>query len=142
MAKNDIFENDFLKLIFNGVPIAGLADNAAVPLTQLYVSLHNGSPGEDGNQSTNETSYGAYTRIPVSRSVAGWAVVNNTVTNNVNVNFPQCSTGTDTISHVGVGTDETGTGKLLYSGAIAASLPVSPGVQPAFNVGGLTISED
>lgn len=142
MAKNDVFENDLLKLIFNGVPIAGLADNAAVPITQLYVSLHTASPGEDGNQSTSETSYGAYTRIPVSRSAGGWAVVNNTATNNVNVNFPQCATGTSTITHVGVGTDETGAGKLLYSGALGASLNVSPGVQPAFNVGGLTISEE
>lgn len=142
MAKSNVFENDFLKLIFNQVPIAGLADPAAVPLTNLYVSLHNGNPDEDGNQSTNETSYGGYARIGVSRSTSGWAVVNNQVSNNVNVNFAQCTSGTDTITHVGVGTDETGTGKLLYYGALGASLAISPGVQPAFNVGGLIISED
>lgn len=143
MSKGDVFETDLLKLIFNGTPIDGLAENDATsPNTQLYVALHSADPTESGGQNSSEVSYGGYTRIGVSRSPSGWAVVGDSVSNNVNINFPQCSTGTTTITHVSVGTDQTGVGKLLYSGAIGTPLPVSPGVVPAFNVGNLTISED
>lgn len=38
-GKTDVFENDLLKLIFNGTAIANLADNAA-PLNNLYLTLH------------------------------------------------------------------------------------------------------
>ena len=32
-GKTDIFENDFLKLIFHGTAISGIADNSATPIT-------------------------------------------------------------------------------------------------------------
>jgi len=58
------------------------------------------------------------------------------------VQFPQCSSGTATITHVAVGTAASSTGKLLYSGALAASLAVSSGIQPQFAAGSLVVSED
>jgi hypothetical protein len=36
----------------------------------------------------------------------------------------------------------SGTTKLLYSGALSASLSVSSGIQPQFAAGSLVISED
>lgn len=48
-GKGDTFENDVLKLIFNGTAIANLADNAASsPLTNLEVSLHTADPTDSG----------------------------------------------------------------------------------------------
>lgn len=58
MSKGNTFENDLLLLIFNATAIGNIADNAASsPLTNLYVSLHTGDPGEAGNQTTNECAY-------------------------------------------------------------------------------------
>lgn len=72
MSKGNTFENDLLKLIFQGVAIANIADNAASsPLTNLRCSLHTADPAEAGNQSSNEANYGAYARVNVGRSTTG-----------------------------------------------------------------------
>ena len=143
-AKGNTFENDLLKLIFNATAIANIADNAATsPLTNLYVSLHTGDPGEAGNQTTNETSYGSYVRVAVARGTSGWTVTNNSVTNAAGVTFAQCSSGTASITHFAIGTASTGTGKVLYKGALTSptSLAVSSGVQPQFAASSLTVTE-
>ena len=50
-AKGSTFDNDLLKLIFNGTTIANIADNAvSSPLTNLYVSLHTATPAAGGSQ--------------------------------------------------------------------------------------------
>lgn len=143
MSKADVFENDLLKLIFQATAIANLADNAATsPLTNLYVSLHTADPGESGNQSTSEATYTGYARVAVARTTGGWTVTGNAVENAAAINFPACTGGTNTITHFGVGTLSTGTGKLLYKGALTASLAVSAGITPSFAAGALDITED
>lgn len=143
MSKGNTFENDLMLLVFNATAIANLADNAGTsPLTNLYVSLHTADPGEAGNQSTSEATYGSYARVAVARSGSGWTVTNNQAVNAALVQFPQCTSGTNTITHVGVGTAASSTGKLLYKGVLSASLAVSSGIQPQFSGGSLTVSED
>lgn len=143
MSKGNTFETELLELIFNGTPIANIADDAAVsPLAQIWVSLHTADPGEGGSQTTNEATYGSYARVNVNRSSGAWIVSANEVTNDSLIQFPQCTSGSNTITHVAVGTDISGAGKLLYSGALSASLAVSTGIQPQFAPGDLTISED
>jgi hypothetical protein len=143
MSKGNTFENDILLLIFNATGIANIADNAASsPLTNLFVSLHTADPGEAGNQTTNEATYGGYARVAVARSGSGWTVTGNAVENAALVQFPQCTSGTNTITHVGVGTASSSTGKLLYKGALTSSLAVSTGIQPQFAAGALDITED
>ena len=89
MSAGNTFENDLLKLIFNGTAIANIADNAAAsPLTSLYVSLHTGDPGEAGSQTTNEAAYTSYARVAVARSGVGWTVSGSTVTNAALIQFP------------------------------------------------------
>ena len=63
------------------------------------------------------------------------------VENAAEVAFPQCTGGSNTITHFAVGTKATGTGKVLYKGALTASLAVSNGITPSFAAGALTISE-
>lgn len=143
MSKGNTFENDILLLIFNGTAIANIADNAASsPLTNLFVSLHTADPGEAGNQTTSEATYGGYARVAVARTSGGWTVTGNAVENAALIQFPQCTSGTNTITHVGVGTASSSTGKLLYKGALTASLSVSSGIQPQFAAGALDITED
>lgn len=143
MSKANTFETDILALVFNATPIAGLADNAASsPITNLYVSLHTADPGEAGDQTTSEAAYTSYARVAVARTSGAWTVSGNSVTNAAAVSFPQCTGGSSTATHVGVGTSASGAGKLLYKGALTASLAVSLGIQPLFAASALVINED
>ncbi len=143
MSKGNTFENDLLLLIFNATAIGNIADNAATsPLTNLYVSLHTADPGEAGNQSTNECAYTSYARVAVARSGSGWTVSGNTVTNAALIQFPQCTGSSETATHFAIGTAASSTGKILYKGALSASLAISSGIQPQFGAGDLDGTED
>lgn len=131
MSKSDVFENDLLKLIFNGTAIAGLADNAASsPVTSLYLALHTADPGEAGNQSTSEVSYTGYARAAVARTLGGWTVSSNSVSPVANVDFGAATAGTATVTHVSIGTAASGAGKILYRGAISPTIAIAAGVTP------------
>ena len=142
MSKSNAFENSLLKLIFNATAIANLADNAASsPLTNLYVSLHTADPGEAGDQSTSEATYTSYARVAVLRTSGGWTVTNNSVSPVANIDFPNCTGGTNTITYFGVGTASSGAGVLYYSGPVTPSIAVSSGVTPRLTTAS-TITED
>lgn len=131
MSAGNTFENDLMKLIFNGTAIANIADNAAsAPLTNLYLSLHTSDPGEAGDQTTNETSYTSYARVAVARSGSGWTVTANSVSPVATISFPACTGSTATITHFAVGTASSSTGKLLISGTVTPNISVSSGVTP------------
>lgn len=142
MPKSTTFSNDLAALIFNATAIANMADNAAgSPLTNLYLSLHTASPGIGGAQTTNETSYTNYARIAVARTVGGWTVASGAAQNAALAQFPQCGASGATLTHVAVGTAASGAGKVLYAGALNASLAVSNLIQPQFSAGALTVTE-
>jgi len=142
MSKSNAFENSLLKLIFNATAIANLADNAASsPLTNLYVSLHTADPGEAGDQSTSEATYTGYARVAVLRTTGGWTVTNNSVSPVANIDFANCTGGTNTITYFGVGTASRGAGVLYYSGTVTPSISVSSGVTPRLTTAS-TITED
>jgi len=143
MSKSNIFENDLLKLIFNGTPIANIADNSSVsPLTNLYLSLHTADPGEAGDQTTNEISYVGYNRVAVPRNSLGWTVTNNIVRPTDSIDFGVMTDGTpNTVTHVGFGTAVSGVGKLLYIGTISPNISVAVGVAPRVSSSS-TITED
>lgn len=143
MSKSDTFENDLLKLIFNAIAIANLADNAAAgPLTNLYISLHTADPGEAGNQSTNETAYTGYVRMPLLRTAGGWTVTGNSVSPVADVDFPACTAAPGAaITHMGIGVAVNGATKLLYSGTLTPNITVAISVAPRVKAG-TTITED
>ncbi|MGE0722814.1 MAG: hypothetical protein AB7O45_00490 [Alphaproteobacteria bacterium] len=131
MSKGNTFENDLMKLIFNATPIANIADNAASgPLGHLRVALHTGNPDETGNQTTSECAYGAYARVSVARTTAGWTVTNNSASPAAAIEFPQATSGTETVTHWSVGTATSGTGKILYKGTVTPNIAVAAGVTP------------
>jgi len=131
MSKSNTFENDLQKLTFNGTAITNYADNAASsPLTNLYVSLHTADPDEAGNQTTSEADYTGYSRVAVARTTSGWTVTANSVSPAADIVFPACTGGTNTITHMAIGTDPTGTGKILYYGTVTPEISVETGVTP------------
>lgn len=141
-AKSDAFENDLLKLIFHGTPIPGLADNAAAPLTTLYLSLHTSDPGEAGGQNTNEVNYTGYQRVAVARSAAGWSINSNQVNPVAPIEFGEMTGGTSgTATYAAIGTAEVGVGKILYRGSLSPTIPFNIGVTPRLRTT-TTITED
>lgn len=142
MSKSDTFESDWLKLIFNATPIAGLADNAATtPNTVLYLSLHTADPGETGDQSTNEVNYVGFARKSVARTTGGFAVSGTapaqaaTVTDN---DFPPCGadqTGAQIATFFSVGVGASGATKRLYSGSVSPPIVFNNGVTPRLSAG-------
>lgn len=146
MSKGNTFENDLLALIFNATTIANIANNASTsPLTQLFVSLHTADPGEAGDQTTSECNYTSYARVGVNRNSGGWTVTGNSVSPAANIDFANPSNSTNlpqTATHFAIGTASTGTGKVLYKGALSPSIVISnTGVTPRITTG-TTITED
>jgi hypothetical protein len=142
MSKGNTFENDLLLLVFNATPIAGIADNAASgALTDLYVSLHTGNPGEGGDQTTSECTYSGYSRKAVARSSGGFTVSGNSVSPVADIVFGSCVSGSETATYGAIGTDASGTGKIIYSGALSPTIAISAGYIPKI-VTGSTITED
>ena len=132
MSKGNSLENSLLLLLFNATAIANIADNAASsPLTNLYVSLHTADPGEAGSQTTSEISYTGYARVAVARTSGGWTVTANSVSPAAEIAFTISSGGSGgTVTHFAVGTASSGTGKLLFSGAVSPNFVVASGVTP------------
>lgn len=136
MSKGNTLETDVLRKIFN-------ATNPAWDgIGNIFVSLHTGDPGEAGDQTTNEATYTSYARVSVSRDSGGWTVASGTSNNTAAITFPQCTGGSNVITHVGIGTATSGAGVLLYKGALNASLSVSNLITPSFPISALQIVED
>ena len=132
MPKSSAFQNDILKLIFNGTAISNVADNAATaPLTGLFLSLHTADPGLAGTQATSEVAYTGYARVAVVRTTAGWTVTGNSLSPVVGIEFPEMTAGTNGVAtHASIGVASTGASKILYSGALTPTIAYAQGVTP------------
>lgn len=128
---SDTFENDIMKLIFNGTAIANVADNAATsPLTNLFVSLHTTTLDDTSVQTTNEVSYTGYARAQVLRTSGGWTITGNSVSPTTTISFGPCTAGSTSALWAAIGTSLTGTGKILFYGQLSSSISISVGVTP------------
>jgi hypothetical protein len=145
MSKSNTWENGLLLLLFNNTNFAAIGDATGLRGSStagtFYVSLHTADPGEAGTQATNEASYGAYARVSVPRSGSNWTVTGNTVNPAALIAFPNCTSGTNTITHFGIGTAISGAGVLLYKGTVSPNIAVSSGVTPRLTTA-TAISED
>ncbi len=140
MSKSNTFETDLLELIFNATDISSLATGSTT--TSLWVSLHEGDPGEAGDQTTNETAYTGYARTRTDRVSTGWTVATGTANPNSAITFPQAtSTSTGTIDYASVGMSSSGTGYLIYSGALSPTINYGQNVTPQLSTDS-AITED
>jgi hypothetical protein len=136
MSKSNTLETQILQKLFNDTALPWDAAST------LYISLHSSDPGEAGSQTTNEVAYTSYARVGIARNSGGFTVSGNQAVNAALAQFPQCTGSTATATHFGVGTAASGTGTLLYKGALTASLSISSGIQPQANASALVITED
>jgi hypothetical protein len=141
MSKSNAAETDLLKLIFQAVSWANLADNTGTsPAANLTIALHTSDPGEGGTQSTNEISYTGYARINVVRTSSGWTVSSGSCSPVANIDFGQMTAGAGgTVSFFSIG---TGTSNyMIYSGTVTPNISVVNGVVPRLTTAS-TITED
>jgi hypothetical protein len=136
MGKSNTFAAGWLALVFQGTTIAGIAQNVVSgALTELWVALHTANPGAAGNQATSEAAYTGYARVGIVRTSSGWSLSGEEINPVSNISFPTCTGGTETETYASIGTDQTGTGEILYSGPITPPISVSPGIPPTLLTG-------
>lgn len=144
MSATNAFEAGIMALIFENTNYANVGDatglRGSTTAGVFYISLHTGDPGEAGNQTTSESAYTNYARVSVARAAAQWSHASGVTDNDNAITFATCGVTGSTITHVGVGSDSSGTGNLYFTGT--ASLSVSNGITPSFAAGALDITCD
>ncbi len=144
MSKSNATENDIVKFIANAVAMPAYGSN-------LQVNLHVADPGEAGTATTSAPTYTGYAAVAVSRDGAGWTICDgtnpytanasgNAFKNTAEITFPECTGGSDTITHGSVSV--VATGQILYKGALTASVNVSNLITPRFPAGTFICAED
>jgi len=133
MSKSNTTEVDTLAANLKGTDPSWRAN------ANRWIALYTADPGEAGTATTNESAYGSYARVAVP--IADWTGT-NPLTNTNLLQFPACTSGSETITHVAIVTTASGAGQILYSGALNASRAVSAGIQPQFAPSALSVSED
>jgi hypothetical protein len=138
MAGSDAFNNvgDAIGPIFTG---------------SRYISLHTADPTEEGDQTSSEITYTGYTRV-LQFSGLPWDISGGTATLAATGNglvlgadsmaFPQVTGGSGTATHFGIGTASSGTGILIYAGALSPNIVCGAGVTPRVTDGTTTITEE
>lgn len=136
MSKANTTENETLDAILRA------QDPSWRSNASRYIALHTADPGEGGSATTSEAAYGSYARVTVTAATGFSAGSGGSSANTGLLQFPECTSGSETITHVSIVTTASGAGQILYSGALTASRSISSGIQPQFAIGALTITED
>jgi hypothetical protein len=144
MSATNYFETCTLKHIFQNAALSGIGDTTGLPASTaagcLYVAI--GTAMSDGEIPTfTEANYGAYARVGMCRSAAGWTVTNNVACNTAAVTFPQAISGTNCACYFAI-FDCLTAGNHLINGTITTPLAISVGITPEFATGTLCVSLD
>jgi len=149
MSATNAMAAAMLSLYFENVDHANIGNAGGLLQSTVpgvfYISLHTADPGETGTQTTSEATFTSYARKSVVRGTGTWTVTTAdpaVATNDAAITFVTCTGGTNTITHFGIGTDTSGAGNLLFSGALDSSLAVSNGITPEFAINALDITAD
>jgi len=105
-----------------------------------YLALFTGDPGESASLAA-EADYTGYSRVALTKATA-WTDGGSSFTNAALIQFGACTVGTNALTHFAVVDTASGAVAQMISGALSATLNVSPGIQPQFAGGALTITCD
>lgn len=134
MSLSNATENAILKAALQGTDPSWRAG------TTQYLALFTADPGESGSLAA-EANYTGYSRIALTKSSA-WTDGGSSFGNAALLQFGACSSGTNAITHFAVVDTASGAINMMISGALAATLNVSAGIQPQFPVAELQVSCD
>jgi hypothetical protein len=135
MSFSNTAETAILNYIFVGTNVSWDGN------TDLYIALHTADPGEAGSAITSEAAYGSYARATLTRA-SDFTVSGNQVSNANLEQFPQCTSGSETITYASIVTSSSGAGTIIVRAALNTSIPVSTGIQPQFAANALTFTLD
>ena len=105
-----------------------------------YLALFTADPGESASLAA-EATYTGYARVALTKATA-WTGGANPFTNAALIQFGQCTSGTNAITHFAVVDTSSGAVAMMISGALSATLNVAAGIQPQFAIGALSVSAD
>lgn len=147
MSAQDFFEDDNLEHLFINLALPNVGDAAGLQPSagagSFFTSLLTALPAESvSDQTVNEATYVPYARIGVARSAAGWTVAAGVADNDSPITYAQATSGSDTLTHFGLGFAVSGVGFLDMVGVLATALAVSVGITPEFASGDLDVSFD
>jgi len=144
MGATNSFESEVLRHILLNEAIPDLGDVAGLPAAategDVYICLLSLDPGEAGDI-TNEATWGGYARVAVPRGAAGWSEANGVARNFANINFPECTGGSETDTHFGICKTLAGDDMILHSN-LPSPLLMSIEVQPQFGPNALEVNLD
>lgn len=119
--------------------LRGVDPSYRVGATQ-YLALFTQDPTETGSIS-NEANYVGYARVPLTKATS-WTGTSSPFTNTNLIQFGACTSGTNALTHFAVVDTASGAVNMMISGALAATLNVSSGIQPQFAASALSISAE
>jgi hypothetical protein len=142
MSKSDGFALDVLRLVFQAEGIRQIAEASPICFT-LWLSMHTKKPV--GSQRSHEVGYSGYQRGAVDRNKKGWKVdierKGPNATSIRDVVFEAPDEDGELITHIGVGTERTGLGQLLYVATLENPIHLVEGKQPYFGPGDIVVRE-
>lgn len=143
MGHSTYFKNALANHIFKNLAITNIGNaGGLLPSSadgSFYISFHTADPSS-GNQSTSEATYAGYARKAVARNT-GFSVSGGQITNVGEIVFDICTSGNNTITHIGIGTASSGNGTLLYVHALGTdSFVVRTGIIASFDPSQLVIT--
>jgi len=127
-ALSDVAE----KLLLDWLMTTGTATRP----TAWYVALYTLAPSDSGGGT--EVSGGGYARQSVTFDAA--ATPGGTTSNNNVVQFTASGANYGTVTHIGIHSASSGSGNLLWHGAMTASRVVNDGDTLEFSVGNIDLT--
>lgn len=109
---------------------------------RLFLSLHTAQPpASSDHQSSHELSYPGYTRAALENSI--WRVVDGVASNARDIEFPRLPPGVHAaVTNIGIGTAETGAGKLLFDCEFYSGVLFLACIVPVISPGGVRIKAE
>ena len=135
MSKSNNAENDTLNANLRAVDPSWRANSSR------YIALFTGSPTDTGSLAA-ECAFGGYARVAVTASTGFSAASGGSSSNTGVIAFAECTSGSETVTHVAIMETASGAGTMIYFGALTASRAVSSGITLQFAIGALIVSED
>lgn len=144
MGATNSFESEVLRHILLNEPITSLGDAGgllpSVAAGDVFVCLLTQAPGEPGDI-TNEAAFGGYARVAVPRDGTGWSEVDGIARNFADIDFPECTGGSETITHFGICKTLSGD-DMIYHGALPSVAMVSIEIELRFEASYLEVNLD
>jgi hypothetical protein len=140
---SDYLEAEVLNAVLRG-QTTFLGATLTGKLANVYLALHSADPTDAGTGT--ELSGGGYARVAVSTANGSWsAPADNSgaqrVSNASAISFPQSTGSQGTATYIAWWSASTG-GNMLWSGALAASIPVTAAsITVTFDAGAITVDQ-